>query len=259
MNTKGTMPKRSVRNGLEVEELPSELMDISNLENQMIAVDIPFMKIMTVHKSQLEKMVDRTVLVPLEPDDIENTLKSTLLPRSMEESAVVSVQFKRMEEMKNIHQSGFIRPVKMVKAIALFKDKKKSLKNDLTSRSCTESLFSLVFSKILISRIVDFLQQSLHPKLVETHPVKVENIVLPCFVSRHPSSVVVKNRSDCTWQKLSISCVHFRFSSNRLTYTKHQRAANGDPARGCHKLAKWVESCHKRRKKSAHRIDQILY
>ena len=82
------------------------------------------MKIMTVHKSQLEKMVDRTVLVPLEPDDIENTLKSTLLPRSMEESAVVSVQFKRMEEMKNIHQSGFIRPVKMVKAIALFKDKK---------------------------------------------------------------------------------------------------------------------------------------
>ena len=118
------MSSKSIKNGLEVDKLPLELADLTNLENTLVAVDIPVMKIRKVQKSQLEKMDDRTFLVPVEPNDIENTIKSTLLPRSMEESAVVSIEFKRMKTMKNTHQLGGVRPVKLVKAIAFFKDMK---------------------------------------------------------------------------------------------------------------------------------------
>ena len=108
------MPPISVNNNMNVEKLPSELEDITNIENQLVAIDIPFMKIRKVPKSQMEKMEDRTILVPMEPTDIMDTIKSTLLPRSMEESAVISVDFKRMKNLKNIHKSGGIRPVKLL-------------------------------------------------------------------------------------------------------------------------------------------------
>ena len=60
-------------NGLKVEMLPPELNDITTLENTLIARDIPFLKIKLVPKSGMEKMVDRTVLAPVEPNNIMNS------------------------------------------------------------------------------------------------------------------------------------------------------------------------------------------
>ena len=67
-------------------------------------------------------MLDCTVLVPVEPTDILNNVEKMLLPRTMAESAVISIDFKRMKDMKNTHKSGCVRPVKMIKAIAYLKD-----------------------------------------------------------------------------------------------------------------------------------------
>ena len=124
MKNKGKMPSRSEKNGLKVEalELPPDLADISTLENTLIARERPFMKISLVPKSKLEKMIDRTVLVPVEPGDIMETLQCTLLPRSMAKSPVIPVDFKKMKDWKYIYQTGYIRPVKMVKALAHLKD-----------------------------------------------------------------------------------------------------------------------------------------
>ena len=58
MSTKNKMPARSIMNGLMVKPLPTELNDITTLENTLIARDIPFMKIQLVPKSKIEKMVD---------------------------------------------------------------------------------------------------------------------------------------------------------------------------------------------------------
>ena len=49
------MPPRCIKNGLKVEKLPAELTDMTNVENQLIAIDIPFMKIRRVPKSQIIK------------------------------------------------------------------------------------------------------------------------------------------------------------------------------------------------------------
>merc|ERR1712173_417298 len=96
---------------------------MGGLENQLIAPYLLFMKIKKVPKSGIELMQDRTVLVPVEPGDIMKNIETTFLPRTMEESAVIPVDFKRMKNMKNTHLSGCVRPVKMVKTIAFLKDK----------------------------------------------------------------------------------------------------------------------------------------
>ena len=43
------------------------------------------------------------------------------LPRNLDESAVVGVDFKRMKNMKNVHVKGFLRPTKMYQALVTLK------------------------------------------------------------------------------------------------------------------------------------------
>ena len=44
------------------------------------------------------------------------------LPRTLEEGAVVQVEFKRMRAMKNTHQSELVRPFKLYEVLAILKD-----------------------------------------------------------------------------------------------------------------------------------------
>ena len=72
----GKMPGISIKNGMEVHKLPPEIADLTSLERNLIAIDILFMKIVLTPRSRMKKMVDRTVLVPIEPDDIMDTKNS---------------------------------------------------------------------------------------------------------------------------------------------------------------------------------------
>ena len=92
----------------------------TSLENQLIAPCLHFMKIVKLPKSRMEAMKDRTVIVPLEPDDIMKTVE--VLPRTLDEGAVVQVDFKRMKDMKNTHQSELVRPFKLYELLAILKD-----------------------------------------------------------------------------------------------------------------------------------------
>ena len=114
MSQNKKMPTKSRKNGLTVEKLPPELADLTEMENQMIAPYLLFMKIKKVPRSGIEMMLVRTVLVPVEPTDILNNVEKMLLPRTLAESAVVSIDFKRMKDMKNTHKTGCVRPIKMI-------------------------------------------------------------------------------------------------------------------------------------------------
>ena len=83
MDKQKKMPPSSIKNELTVEKLPPDIEDLTNTENYLIVVNILFMKLRKVPKSQIEKMEDRTVLVPFEPADIMETINNTLLPRSV--------------------------------------------------------------------------------------------------------------------------------------------------------------------------------
>ena len=118
MSKNKKVPKLSVKNGLFVEKIPPQLQ-LTNLENQCISRNILFMKIKQLPKSGMKGMVDRTVCVPIEDTEIMNTI--TKLPRTLESSAVVGVDFKRMKNMKNVHVKGFIRPTKLFEALVTLK------------------------------------------------------------------------------------------------------------------------------------------
>ena len=118
MNKDKEMPALSVKNDLYVEDIPPELQ-LTPLDNQCIARNVLFMKIKELPKTRMKGMVDRTVLVPIEPSEIMNTME--VLPRALDESAVVGVHFKRMKEMKNIHVKGFLRPTKLYQALVTLK------------------------------------------------------------------------------------------------------------------------------------------
>ena len=67
----------------------------------------------------MEEMIDRTVLVPIEDEEVMNTIET--LPRALEESAVVVVDFKHMKDIKTVHAKGFLRPTKMYQALVTLK------------------------------------------------------------------------------------------------------------------------------------------
>ena len=115
---KNKMPKDSVKNNLYVDKIPPELQ-LSDLENQCIAKNIIFMKMKELPRTRMKKMIDRSVLVPLDDTKVLDTLEK--LPRNLESSAIVGVDFKRMREMKNVHVKGFIRPTKLFEALVTLK------------------------------------------------------------------------------------------------------------------------------------------
>ena len=113
-----TQPKLSYFNGLEVEPIPDTLQ-LTEIENQLIAITILFMKIKLLNKSRMPAMVDRTILVPIEDTEVLNNVEA--LPRTPEEGAVVPVKLKRMKGLKNSHAQAYVRPGVLFKALATLK------------------------------------------------------------------------------------------------------------------------------------------
>lgn len=107
-------PKISSMNGLMLDPVPKSL-ELTELENQMIAKRLLFMKLKKLPKSRMDAMVDRVVNVPLEDEDVVSTIN--VFPRSLEESAIVALTFKRKLDMKNVYKEAFIRPQMLIIAL----------------------------------------------------------------------------------------------------------------------------------------------
>ena len=113
------VPKIHVSNDLELDEYFEEL-DLTDVEEQLIAMDLIFMKIKELPTRRCNAIVDKCVNVPLNPEDIKKTVES--LPRPPDEAGLVAVQFKRKKDMKNTHFEAFVRPNKCIGAIKKLKE-----------------------------------------------------------------------------------------------------------------------------------------
>jgi hypothetical protein len=112
-------PSTAVANQLYLDSIPDELK-ITEMENQLIAKDLLFMKISQLPKSRLEKIVDKVINVPIEDVDIEKTIAS--FPRLLSDSQVQFVRLKRKQQYKNSHIMEFIRPNMLRKALLVLKE-----------------------------------------------------------------------------------------------------------------------------------------
>ena len=113
------MPKIHFSNGLELDEVPKEL-ELTDLEQQLIARSLIFMKVKKLPTSRMRAMVDKIISVPIHEKIVSKTVAE--LPRHPDDAKIVAVQLKRKLEMKNTHLEEFIRPAKCIKAVEKLKE-----------------------------------------------------------------------------------------------------------------------------------------
>ena len=113
------MPPLCSKNSLDYMETP-DCLKLSNLEKQLIAKSLVFIKVRQLPKTRMDAMNDRVINVAIGDDDIVKNVTS--LPRTEKNSGMVTVGMKRKLDLKNYHKLGMIRPEKVYKALLYLKE-----------------------------------------------------------------------------------------------------------------------------------------
>ena len=107
-------------NGLLVEKIPPELQ-LHDIENQMVARNLLFLKLKKLPNTpRMEAMTDRVINVPLTDDKILETV--TVLPRTLDDSFLAPIKFKKKKEWKANYAEAFVRPSKLIKSLHKLKE-----------------------------------------------------------------------------------------------------------------------------------------
>ena len=93
------MPAIAVANGLEMTDLEEE-DKLTELENNLIAQNINFQKIILLPKSRWAAGKGRMVSVPVGVQDVMNTI--TQVPRLPEEAGLIPIKLKRKKQYQKL-------------------------------------------------------------------------------------------------------------------------------------------------------------
>jgi hypothetical protein len=108
---KQEMPSRAYVNDLQVAEIPPELKRLNSLEKHLIALRLPFMKIVNLTSGKVSsRFAQKGTKGPLHcvPSDVQDTVTS--LPRPINKSMMVRLQLKRRLNYKAVWEEQFINP-----------------------------------------------------------------------------------------------------------------------------------------------------
>ena len=103
---KGNTPCQAVANGLQLNH--PDRPKLTELENNLIAKCINFQKVVLLPRSRMAASKGRMVSIPIQPEDIFNTMKQ--MPRLPTEAGVVPVMLKRKKIYKGAEKRELIRP-----------------------------------------------------------------------------------------------------------------------------------------------------
>jgi hypothetical protein len=76
-------------------------LDLTELENNLIAKRILFQKIYQLPKSRMAGCKDKLINIPNNDEDVYNTVKN--IPRTPREAGLLEISLKRKLEYKNNH------------------------------------------------------------------------------------------------------------------------------------------------------------
>ncbi|XP_061175632.1 uncharacterized protein LOC133184560 [Saccostrea echinata] len=113
---KGDVPGDSFSNNLELEEVPKELGCLNTLEQQLIALNIPFMKILGLPKGGQKGVHGPVVCVPSDLRKVTSTL-----PRSEDENFLLKVKLKRKLNYKGYEEYQFVNTKHLEEALQFLK------------------------------------------------------------------------------------------------------------------------------------------
>ena len=96
------LPPMSAMNGLQLaetdESIKEQNLDLTELEGALIAKTIIFQKIYQLPKSRWTALKDRLINVPINNDDILNTVEK--MPRTPNEAGLIGVALKRKKRVQ---------------------------------------------------------------------------------------------------------------------------------------------------------------
>ena len=116
---RNAMPPMSNQNSLQFVNIDNHPeLKLSELEQQLIALNILFQKIVLLPKSRMSAMKDKTVSVPINPSDVMETL--TKLPRTPADARLAVVQLKRRLNFPGVHNQQLIDLRKVFQALHTF-------------------------------------------------------------------------------------------------------------------------------------------
>ena len=108
---KGQMPSRCIENKLEPSDVPDELKKLNDLERHIIALRLPFLKIVNLTSGKISgRFAQKGTKGPLHcvPSDVQETI--TALPRPIDKSMMIRLQLKRRLKYKAIWEEQLINP-----------------------------------------------------------------------------------------------------------------------------------------------------
>ena len=117
-------PSRAIINRLEVGEIPMELKKLNDIERHLIALRLPFMKIVNLISGKIRSRYgQKGTTGPLHcvPADVEETAMS--LPRPVDQSMMIRLQLKRRLKYKAIWEEQWINPKDVRQALLVLKEK----------------------------------------------------------------------------------------------------------------------------------------
>ena len=97
----------SVNNKLQLIK-QKENCKLTELEGSLIAKNLLFEKIHQLPKSRWTALTDKIVNVPINDEDIVDTVKQ--FPRTPREAQLIGVALKRKKEYKNVHKRQLVNP-----------------------------------------------------------------------------------------------------------------------------------------------------
>ena len=112
---KGDLPSESTMNSLELEDIPEELKILNNLEQHLVALHIPFMKVVALPKGGQKAIHGPVVCVP------SNMRKTTSLPRGEDSDLILRVKLKRKLSYKGYYEYQFVNTSNVQTALEYLK------------------------------------------------------------------------------------------------------------------------------------------
>ena len=114
---KNKFPNLNVNNGLNLDVVPPALASLKDLEQQLIALSLIFMKIKQLPGYSRMRSLGpgKVISVPIETADVTKTISK--LPRHPKDSEIVAVKLKKKVEYKSAYLEEFVRPKNVIDAV----------------------------------------------------------------------------------------------------------------------------------------------
>ncbi|KAI4887345.1 hypothetical protein NFI96_002624 [Prochilodus magdalenae] len=113
----GKMPEESVGNNLTLDPIPPALQNLNSLEQHLIGMNIPFMRLMSLPKGGQNGVHGPVVCVPSNITDVTETL-----PRSENVDLMIPIKLKRKLTYKGHYEYKFVNSDKIKNALLYLKE-----------------------------------------------------------------------------------------------------------------------------------------